>query len=57
MQLIKLKKKHHNIVQGVNRVYLAPELDDQPEALQNDIWSIGTILYLLVTGGIFDKIH
>jgi len=42
---------------GVNLLYLAPELFDinaKPD-WGADIWSIGQILYLLITGGVDEE--
>ena len=45
-------------ISGVDRLFLAPELYKKNEVSElNDVWSIGAILYLLVTGGIDDKKH
>lgn len=47
----------HMRVSGVDRIFLAPELQQNRVSQKNDIWSLGTILYLLVTGGVNDKRH
>ena len=58
MRLIKLKRKNPiEIAAGVNKFFMAPELAELNEGPHNDIWSIGTILYLLITGGVQDRIH
>ena len=41
----------------MDRVFLAPELAQYKMGPKNDVWSIGTILYLLITGGVTDKRH
>ena len=46
-----------NHVSGVDRLYLAPECNDLRLSPKCDVWSIGTILYLLTTGGTLDKKH
>ena len=38
-------------VSGVDRLFLAPELNLCDVGFYNDVWSVGTILYLMVTGG------
>ena len=44
-------------VSGVDRIFLAPELNSYQLGPKCDIWSVGAILYLLVTGGVTDKRH
>jgi len=45
-------------VTGVDRLFLAPEWYKKNEVSEmNDVWSIGVILYLLITGGANDKKH
>jgi len=44
-------------VSGVDRLYLAPELNSFKLGPKCDVWSIGAILYLLMTGGVADKRH
>ena len=48
--------QHQSEISGIDKIFVAPELirKNEPRA-ENDIWSIGTILYLLITGGIKDK--
>ena len=38
-------------VTGVDRLFLAPELNLSDVGPYNDIWSVGAILYLMITGG------
>ena len=39
-------------VTGVDRLFIAPEMISKKEISPlNDVWSIGVILYLLITGG------
>lgn len=44
-------------VTGIDRLFLAPELYRQDNKVSelNDVWSIGVMLYLLITGGSDDK--
>ena len=42
-------------VSGVDRLFLAPELSMNNMGPKCDVWSIGVILYLLVTGGVKEK--
>lgn len=44
-------------VSGVDRIFLAPELNQYQMGPKCDVWSVGVILYLLVTGGVTDKRH
>ena len=44
-----------SFVSGIDRFFLAPELGHYETGTFNDIWSIGTILYMLVTGGYGNK--
>jgi serine/threonine protein kinase len=41
----------------VDRIYIAPELNNYKTGPKCDVWSIGIVLYLLITGGIQDKRH
>mmetsp|Transcript_24990 Transcript_24990/g.31206 ORF Transcript_24990/g.31206 Transcript_24990/m.31206 type:complete len:132 (+) Transcript_24990:633-1028(+) len=42
-------------VSGVDRVFLAPELNLCSCGPKNDVWSIAAILYVMVTGGSQEK--
>lgn len=44
-------------ISGVDRIYMAPELNSFKMSPKSDVWSIGIIIYLLVTGGVTDKRH
>ena len=44
-------------ITGVDRLFVAPELRFNNLSEKSDVWSIGTILYLLVTGGVDNKRH
>ena len=51
----KYPDRHYNVT-GVDRLFLAPELYKKNEISEaNDIWSIGVILYLLITGGVHSR--
>ena len=48
--------EHSYSISGVDRLFVAPELYKRNEASElNDVWSIGVILYLLITGGVHNK--
>ena len=57
--MLLIRQKHHDDkyhVTGVDRLFLAPELYmKHDESELNDVWSIGAILYLLITGGLSEK--
>ena len=42
---------------GVDRLFLAPETNELRCSPKCDIWSIGAIIYLLITGGTTEKRH
>ena len=42
---------------GVDRIFLAPEVNEVRLSPKCDVWSIGAIIYLLTTGGTMDKKH
>ena len=42
-------------ISGIDRFFLAPELGHYETGTFNDVWSLGTILYMLVTGGYGNK--
>ena len=44
-----------SFVSGIDRFFLAPELNLYEVSAQNDVWSLGAILYLMVTGGAGNK--
>lgn len=48
--------EHYREISGLDRLFIAPELRKYGETSElNDVWSIGVILYLLITGGASDK--
>ena len=50
-----MNQEAHKDLTGVNLLYLAPEYFTGMKCnWKADVWSIGTILYLLVTGGVED---
>ncbi len=52
--------RHHGSfshISGVDRIFIAPELNSFKMSPKCDVWSIGIIIYLLITGGINDKRH
>lgn len=44
-------KGSFTFVSGVDRFFLAPELSNGERGPSSDIWSIGSILYMMITGG------
>jgi len=48
-------KGNFNFVSGVDRFFLAPELSNGEKGPQSDIWSIGSMLYMMITGGYGNK--
>lgn len=44
-----------SFMSGIDRFFLAPELSHYDTGTYNDIWSIGSIIYMLVTGGYGNK--
>ena len=50
-----MTQDNHKDLTGVNLLYLAPEYFQGSKCTwKTDTWSIGTILYLLITGGVED---
>ena len=50
-------KDRSRFISGIDQIFLAPELSDANGARiteKADSWSLGVILYLLITGGNFD---
>ena len=44
-------------ISGVDRIFLAPEISQYKMTPKSDVWSIGVLIYLLITGGVTDKRH
>ena len=44
-----------NFVSGIDRFFLAPELNLNEVGQSNDVWSICSMLYMMVTGGFGNK--
>ena len=44
-------------ISGVDRIFLAPEISQYKMGPKCDSWSIGVLIYLLITGGVMDKRH
>ena len=44
-------------ITGVDRLFVAPELRFNNLSEKSDLWAIGTMLYLLITGGVDNKRH
>lgn len=49
----------HEKISGIDRIFLAPEVITTTQTSTNnprsDTWSLGIILYLLITGGLSDN--
>ena len=46
----------HSKISGIDRIFMAPEIVSGGEiGAKADVWSLGVMLYLLITGGIVDN--
>ena len=57
MQILDATNKNGQIFSGIDQNFMAPELSDPNGSKitdKADSWSLGVILYLLITGGNFD---
>ena len=62
--LLNLKNPNRaKTISGVDRLFIAPELYNGADTIddkiskKSDIWSLGAILYIIITGGVNNKMH